>query len=157
MFVAGGLRQIVDAMGTLRMPSPCSVGQLGQIVDGASHRPLASDLVEAPRQELPEASGLLDLSEHRLDDLLAQPVAATPAGALELPCHGGLARPFRPLSRTRRMQQKPITRNNVGSIRKFPPDRRETWASDLSRCDPHHRSGNPAAVTCVKQVLSADD
>ena len=103
MSVRGGSRGVARSTGVVGMTSPCGVGQFEQIMDGANHRPLASDLVETPQQELPEASGLLDLSEHRLDDLLALPVAATPAGALELPCHGGLARPFRPLSRTRRM------------------------------------------------------
>ena len=78
------------------MASPCGVGQLEQIMDGTNHRPLASDVVKAAQQELSEASGLLDLSEHRLDDLLAQAVAAAPASTLELHRHGGLTRPFGP-------------------------------------------------------------
>jgi hypothetical protein len=52
-------------------------------VGGADEGPFASDLVEAPEQELPEASGLLDLAEDRLDDLLAQAVARASAGALQ--------------------------------------------------------------------------
>jgi hypothetical protein len=63
------------------MRSPCGFGQLEQIVEGANHRPPASDLVELTHQELPETFGLLDLSEHGFDNLLAQPVAATPASA----------------------------------------------------------------------------
>jgi hypothetical protein len=46
---------------------------------------------------------MLDLPEHRLDDLFAQPAAAAPAGALELGRHGGAARPARPSSRAGRM------------------------------------------------------
>src|SRR5579863_9964346 len=83
--------------------SSCGVGQLQEVVDGADHRPFASDLVEAPQQELPEASGMFDLPEHRLDDLFAQPIAAAATGPLKLDRHGGLARPARPLSRTGRI------------------------------------------------------
>jgi hypothetical protein len=42
------------------MTSRCSFGQLKQAVDGANHRPLASDLVKPTQQELPETPGLLD-------------------------------------------------------------------------------------------------
>ena len=42
------------------------------------HGPFAPDLIEAAQEELAEASGMLDLSEHRLDHLLAQPVTAAP-------------------------------------------------------------------------------
>src|SRR5260370_17312737 len=41
---------------------------------------------------------MFDLAEQRFDDLLAQAVAAAPAGALEFCRHGGLARAFGPLS-----------------------------------------------------------
>jgi hypothetical protein len=44
------------------MRSSCGFGQLEQVVDGTNHRPLASDLVEPTRQELPEPPGLLELS-----------------------------------------------------------------------------------------------
>lgn len=37
-------------------------------------------MLEASQQELAEASGLLDLSEDRFDDLLAQPVSAALTG-----------------------------------------------------------------------------
>jgi len=92
--VVGGLRQIVDGMGAGRMPSPCSVGQLEQIVGDANHRPLASDLVEAPQQELPKASGPLDLSVHRLEDLLAQAVALRRPAHLSFLARAALRDPF---------------------------------------------------------------
>ena len=112
MSVAGGLRQIVDAMRTLRISSPCSVGRLEQIVGGANHRPLASDFVEARQQ--PEVSGLLDLSEHRLDDLLAQPVAATPAGDIAL-CTLALAATLLPSSATCPSFTKPAARHSLST------------------------------------------
>src|ERR1700751_5979277 len=96
-------RSGADTNGCARMvlvTSACRISQLQEVMDSADHRPFASDLVEAPQQELPEASGMFDLPEHRLNDLFAQPVAAAAAGPLELGRHGGLARPARPLSRT---------------------------------------------------------
>ena len=51
-------------------------GELDEVVDGAQEGPFCLNLVEAAQQELSEPSGLLDLSEHRLDDLLAQSVTA---------------------------------------------------------------------------------
>src|SRR5271165_4538986 len=99
MVRAAGLRRFTSLADLLRMISPCCVGELEQIVDGADHRPLGSDLVEAAQEELAEASGMFDLAEHRFDDLLSQAVAAAPAGALEFCRHGGLARSFGPASR----------------------------------------------------------
>src|ERR1700739_4467586 len=99
-------RSGADTNGCARMvlvTSACRVSQLEEVVDGADQRPFASDLVEAPQQELPEASGMFDLPEHRLNDLFAQPVSAAAAGPLELGRHGSLARPARLLSRTRPM------------------------------------------------------
>jgi hypothetical protein len=55
--------------------------EVEEVVDGAHHRPLFSDLVEAAQQEVAEASGSLDLTEYRLDDLLSQAIAAAPSGA----------------------------------------------------------------------------
>jgi len=52
-------------------------------------RPFGLHLFDAPQHELAEPSGLLDLSEHRLDHLLAQPIAAAIAGAPELGAHPG--------------------------------------------------------------------
>src|SRR5260370_10284368 len=83
------------------MTSPCCVSELEQIVDGADHRPLGFDLVEAAQEELAEAAGVFDLAEHRFDNLLSQAVAAAPAGALEFCRHGGLARASRPTSPAR--------------------------------------------------------
>src|SRR5215472_14615696 len=80
------------------MRSPCGFGQLEQVVDGTNHRPFAS--VEPTQQKLPEPPGLLNLSEHRFENLFAQPIATAPAGALELRRHGSLARSLRPSSRT---------------------------------------------------------
>src|ERR1022692_5030743 len=99
MVRAAGLRRFTNSVDIFCMTSPCCVGELEQIVDGADHRPLGSDLVEAAQEELAEASGMFDLAEHRFDDLLSQAVAAAPAGALEFCRHGGLARAFRPTSR----------------------------------------------------------
>jgi len=91
-----GLRQVVTSSGVAIMASLCCIGELEQVVDGADHRPLGSDLVEATEEELAEASCMLDLAEHRLDDLLSEAVATAPAGAVELCRHGGRARSFRP-------------------------------------------------------------
>lgn len=72
----------------VRLVSARSFGQLQEVVGDADHRPFASDLIEPMQQELPEASGLLDLPEHRLDDLLSQAVAASAAGLLQARSHG---------------------------------------------------------------------
>jgi hypothetical protein len=45
-------------------------------MDGADHRPFGGYLLDPSHKELAEPSCLLDLSEHRLDHLLAQSVAA---------------------------------------------------------------------------------
>src|SRR5882672_4897508 len=100
MVRAAGLRRLTSSADLLRMTSPCCVGELEQIVDGADHRPLGFDLFEAAQEELAEAAGVFDLAEHRFDNLLSQAVAAAPAGALEFCRHGGLARSFGPTSRT---------------------------------------------------------
>src|SRR5258708_8514740 len=100
MVRAAGLRWFANSLDIASLPLSRGFRELEQIVDGADHRPLGSDLVEAAQEELAEASGMLDLAEHRFDDLLSQAVAAAPAGALEFCCHGGLARAFGPASRT---------------------------------------------------------
>lgn len=56
---------------------------------GIDQTPLALHLSELAQQELPEPTGLLDLSEHRLGQGLAQPVAAAPSTTTELAPHGG--------------------------------------------------------------------
>ena len=45
--------------------------QLHDAVDRADHYPFASDAVEAASEELSEVSGLFDVAEYGLDDLLA--------------------------------------------------------------------------------------
>src|SRR5215216_802987 len=50
--------------------------ELEQVVGRADHRPFASDLIKTPEKELSETSGVFDLTEHRLDDLLAQSISA---------------------------------------------------------------------------------
>src|SRR5258707_4916622 len=60
---------------------------------GADQGPFGPHFLDASQQELPEASGLLDLSEHRLDDLLSEPVSTSPSCPLELVAHGLGERP----------------------------------------------------------------
>src|ERR1700693_1193071 len=93
------LGRAVNSVEIESMTSGRGVGELEQIVDGADHRPLGPDLVEAAQEELAEASGMFDVAEHRFDDLLSQAVAAAPAGALEFCRHSGLARSFGPSAR----------------------------------------------------------
>src|SRR6185312_8580154 len=74
--------------------------ELDEVVGGADQRPLGPHFLDAPQQELAEAPCLLDLSEHRLDDLLPQPIPASPSSPLELGAHrqgerAALAAPFR--------------------------------------------------------------
>src|SRR6266568_4907753 len=99
MLWTADLRWGVTAAERLIMASPCCGCEFEQIVDGADHRPLGFDLVEATQEELAEASGMLDLAEHGFDDLFSQAVAAAPAGELELSGHRGFARSFWPSSR----------------------------------------------------------
>jgi hypothetical protein len=56
--------------------------RLSEVVDGADHSHSAFT-INSLAQELEERSCLFDLSEHRLDHLLAQPNAAAVAGAAE--------------------------------------------------------------------------
>src|SRR5262245_10275524 len=65
----------------------CCGRQLGEVVSGADQRPFGFHFGEAAQQELSEASCLLDLSEHRLDDLLSEPVATSPSASPELGAH----------------------------------------------------------------------
>src|SRR5215208_6744145 len=66
--------------------------ELEQVVGRADHRPFASDLIKTPEKELSETSGVFDLTEHRLDDLLAQSISAAAPSSFELSRHGGDAR-----------------------------------------------------------------
>jgi hypothetical protein len=63
-------------------------------VCGADHRPLAGDLVDAAEENLSETSGLLDVSEDRFDDVLAQPVSTSMAA---LPDSGANSEALRPV------------------------------------------------------------
>jgi hypothetical protein len=56
-------------------------------VDGADDGPLGAHFFEAAQQELAETAGLFDLSEHRLGQLLAQPVRARVPAGLDLRAH----------------------------------------------------------------------
>ena len=62
--------------------------QLQKVMRGAYERPLAGDIVDSAQQELAESSGLLDLTEHRLDYLFSQPVATTVPTQAKLLPHG---------------------------------------------------------------------
>ena len=49
--------------------------QLEQVVAGADEQPLALHFLQSPQQELPEATSLFDLPEHRLHRLHPQRIA----------------------------------------------------------------------------------
>src|ERR1700730_2772648 len=70
------------------------LGQLEEVVDGADDGPLGAYFFEAAQQELTETAGLFDLSEHRLGQLLAQPVGARVPAGLDLRAHSLYARRF---------------------------------------------------------------
>lgn len=72
----------------LRGGSDCGAVQLEQIMDGADHRPLASDLRDTAEEELSEASDVLDVPEYWLHDLLSQPVSASAPGPADRLGHG---------------------------------------------------------------------
>ncbi len=58
----------------------------------ADEAPFVGDVVEPAHQELTEAAGPLDLPEHRLGQLLAQPIGGCVSAGLDLLAHGGDAR-----------------------------------------------------------------
>jgi hypothetical protein len=62
-------------------------GELQEVVNRADQAPFATRLLQAPQQELTEASSVLDLTKDRFDRLLAQAVAAAVATAGETPAH----------------------------------------------------------------------
>jgi len=68
-----------------QIPPVC---ELEKIVGGADDGPLGAHLVDAAHQELAESACLLDLPEHRLGELLAQPVGAGVPAGLDLCAHG---------------------------------------------------------------------
>src|SRR5215204_3216025 len=75
------------------MASSGGLCELGEVVAGADQRPFGLHFLDASEQELSKPSCLLDLSEHRLDDLLPEPVATPPAGPPELIAHRLAAQP----------------------------------------------------------------
>ena len=96
--------------------------ELCEVVGGADHRPFGSRFLDPAREELPKAPGLLDLTEHRLDDLFSEPVPASPSCPFQLFARGLGERPpiFRlTRERLRRVvarQEKPRTLSR-GSFR----------------------------------------
>src|SRR5215207_5803757 len=75
------------------MAYSCGPCELGEVVAGADQRPFGLHFLDASEQELCKPSCLLDLSEHRLDDLLPEPVATPPPGPPELIAHRLAAQP----------------------------------------------------------------
>ena len=65
------------------------MSELQDIVGEADKAPFGGDLLDAAQQELAEAPRLLDLSEHRLGQLLSQAVGAGVAAGLDFFAHGG--------------------------------------------------------------------
>lgn len=64
------------------------VGKLLEVVRVAEPRPFAPHLVNATQQDPPAASRLLDLAEHQLDHLQAQPVGLAATGLPQLARRG---------------------------------------------------------------------
>jgi hypothetical protein len=64
------------------------MGELQKIVGGADNRPVGAHLLESAQQKLAEAAALFNLPEHRLGELLAQPVRAFVTAGLDLRAHG---------------------------------------------------------------------
>ena len=54
-----------------QMRCSCGPRELGEVVSGADKRPFGPHFFDTAQQELAEPSGLFDLPEHRLDDLLS--------------------------------------------------------------------------------------
>src|SRR5258708_1113560 len=57
--------------------------KLKEVVGGADHRPLRTHFLDTAHEELPEPSCRLDLPEHRLDNLLPEPVWPPPAAPFD--------------------------------------------------------------------------
>ena len=107
--VSGRLGGTGDAIADHRPVLPSfRLSELEEVVDGADHRPLGSDLIKPSQQELPEASGVLDLPEDGFDHLFAQPVTASPAGPLQRLRHGAHQRHVGQLT-TARSMRLPVT------------------------------------------------
>ena len=68
------------------------MGELQDVVGDADDAPFGGDLLDPAQRELAKAARLLDLSEHRLGQLLAQGIGAVVAAGLDLFAHRGDAR-----------------------------------------------------------------
>ena len=68
--------------------SCCCLMQLDNGMGGAEHYFYVPDRCKPAVEDLPEASGRLDMPAHRLDCLLAQPASGLPPGA---PDRGGVS------------------------------------------------------------------
>src|SRR5665213_1192604 len=91
----------------------CGAGELDEVVGGADDRPFGLHFLAPAQQELAEPSCLLDLSEHRLDDLLAQSIAAAMTGTPELGAHP---------DEERSRRERPFGGSGYGSVL-LPPRR----------------------------------
>jgi hypothetical protein len=67
------------------------------------NRRFLAGLLDAAEEELAEASSLLDLAEHRFDDVFAQAVAAAASRVSEFPAHGRDQRASPPILAAGRM------------------------------------------------------
>ena len=56
---------------------------------GTDQMPLSLHLGQPPQEELPEAHGLFDLTEHRFHHLFPESVGAAPASTLQFVAHSG--------------------------------------------------------------------
>jgi len=65
-----------------------SCGQFCEVVGGADHCPFAFYLVDAAEEELPEASGLLDVSKDGFDGVFSDAVSALMSAFSESGAHG---------------------------------------------------------------------
>ena len=74
--------------------SAAGLCQLQQVVSRADQRPFAPDLIETAELELPEAAGLLDLPEHRLDHLLPETVPTAAPSPFQPGGHRAHQRPL---------------------------------------------------------------
>ena len=73
--------------------------QLENIMGQANQRPLDSDFFKTAQKKLPESTHLLDLSEHRLHNRLAQSINPSPDLGLKLALH--------PLDNSGSLRQRP--------------------------------------------------
>ena len=65
-----------------------SSGEFCEVVGGADHCPFAFYLVDSAEEELPEASGLLDVSKYGFDCIFSDTVPASMPAFSESGAHG---------------------------------------------------------------------